>query len=362
MFLLFLRIVFMVVLAGIAGFLAYRFEAGTIKTTLSFVGILFLGCFAIGVDVIFKQKKIALISAVFIGLLVGLLLGFFVMLAVTPFLVLLLSVPPEVLTGGHEVYVATNLLVHTTACYLCVSFLLQTRGDFRFIIPYVEFSKEMKGTRPLLLDTSVIIDGRIADLTETRLFDNPLIVPGFVLHELQLVADSADKLKRNRGRRGLDVLNKLRASANVDLQTSEVELPEFQTVRGVDQRLVLLAKHMDAKIVTNDFNLNKLAKVQGIDVLNLNDIANALKPVVLPGEPMIVRITKAGDQPGQGVGYLDDGTMVVAEQGRAYIGQEMRLIVTSVLQTSAGRMIFGRVESTVSPPAAASGSTGTSRE
>ena len=339
-----LRAAFLLVLAGISGFLAYQYHLTPLEATWGFVGIMFAGVAAIATDVLFKQKKIALISAIFIGLLVGLVLSNFIMFAVVPFLSLLLSMTPERLTAGHPAYVATTLAIHSTMCYLCVSFLLQTRGDFRFIIPYVEFSKETKGTRPLLLDTSVVIDGRIADLTETRLFDNALIVPGFVLQELQLVADSADKLKRNRGRRGLDVLNKLRASPSIDLQTSEVELPEFQSVRGVDQRLVLLAKHLDAKIVTNDFNLNKLAKVQGVEVVNLNDIANALKPVVLPGEPMTVRLTKPGDQPGQGVGYLDDGTMVVAEQGRGYIGQEVRLVVTSVLQTSAGRMIFGKLD------------------
>ncbi|MBI3466701.1 MAG: PIN domain-containing protein, partial [Planctomycetes bacterium] len=291
----------------------------------------------------FRQKKIALLSAIFIGLLAGLVLSNFIMLALVPFLSLLVAVGPEALTG-HPAYVATNLVVHSTVCYLCVSFLLQTKDDFRFIIPYVEFAKESKGIRPLLIDTSVIIDGRIADMAETGVFDNALVVPGFVLQELQMVADSSDKLKRNRGRRGLDVLNRLRVAPKVSLETNETELPEFQNVRHVDQRLVLLAKHLNAKIVTNDFNLNKLARLQGIEVVNLNDVANSLKPVVLPGEAMIVRLTKPGDQPGQGVGYLDDGTMVVAEQGRGMIGEEVRLVVTSVLQTSAGRMIFGRIE------------------
>jgi uncharacterized protein YacL len=335
-------------MAGISGFIVYRFGLTGFIATSTFAGIFVAGAAAIATDVLFRQKKIAVISAIFIGLLVGLVVSNFIMLAVVPFLSLLLSVLPEVLTNGHPAYVAVNLATHSTVCYLCVSFLLQTRGDFRFIIPYIEFAKESKGQRPLLLDTSVIIDGRIADLSETRLFDTALVVPAFVLQELQLVADSSDKLKRNRGRRGLDVLNKLRANTTVDLQTNDLELPEFQTVRGVDQRLVLLARHLNAKIVTNDFNLNKLARVQGVDVVNLNDIANALKPVFLPGESIVVRLSKLGDQPGQAVGYLDDGTMVVAEQGKSHVGEEVRLMVTSVLQTSAGRMIFGRLDGQVS--------------
>ena len=184
-------------------------------------------------------------------------------------------------------------------CYVCISLLMQTRNDFRFIIPYVEFAKEVKGLKPYILDTSVVIDGRIADVVETKLFDSQLIMPRFVLAELQNIADSSDRMRRSRGRRGLDVLNKLRANTNVDLQMYDRELPEFAN-HPVDLKLVMLAKHLDGKIITNDYNLNKVAQVQGVDVINLNDLANALKPVFLPGEHLDVRIVKPGEEAGPG--------------------------------------------------------------
>ena len=232
-------------------------------------------------------------------------------------------------------------------CYACVTTLLQTKDDFRFIIPYMEFSKEIKGTRPLVLDTSVVIDGRIADVAETRVIDQPLIVPRFVLQELQGIADSSDKLRRNRGRRGLDILNKLQKSTEIEVKIYDTELPALAGIREVDQRLVILAKHLGGRVVTNDYNLNKIARLQGVEVINLNDLANALKPVVLPGETLVVKILKRGEEPGQGIGYLDDGTMVVTEHGQQHLGETVRLTVTSVLQTSAGRMIFGRMDAPV---------------
>src|SRR6202011_2813375 len=215
---------------------------------------------------------------------------------------------------------------------------------FRFIIPYVEFSRQIKGAKPLVLDTSVIIDGRIADICDTRFIDTKLIVPRFVLQELQSVADSSDKLKRNRGRRGLDMLKRMQTNPRVELQMHEANLPELREVQKVDERLVVLAKALSARVVTNDYNLNKISQLQGVDVINLNELSNALKLVALPGENLPVRIVKQGDQIGQGVGYLDDGTMVVVEQGRSAIGHEVSITVTSVLQTNAGRMIFGRID------------------
>jgi uncharacterized protein YacL len=192
-----------------------------------------------------------------------------------------------------------------------------------------------------VLDTSVVIDGRIADLVETNVLDNQLIMPRFVLTELQAIADSGDKLKRSRGRRGLDILNRLRSDNHVDLEIYDRELPEMAG-QPVDMKLVLLAKHLEGKVVTGDYNLNKVARLHNVQVINLNDIANALKPVFLPGENVEVKIVKPGEEQGQGVGYLDDGTMIVVEGGRDHINQTVRIAVTSVLQTSAGRMIFGR--------------------
>jgi uncharacterized protein YacL len=243
-----------------------------------------------------------------------------------------------------------RLLLTLVSCYLSISVLLQTKDEFRFIIPYVEFSKQIKGAKPLVLDTSVIIDGRIADVCDTRFIDTMLIVPRFVLQELQAVADSSDKLKRNRGRRGLDMLKRMQSNPKIDLQMHEANLPEMREVTKVDERLVVLAKALGARVVTNDYNLNKIAQLQGVEVINLNELANSLKSVALPGEVMVVRVVKAGDQPGQGVGYLEDGTMVVVEQGRPHLGQEVQITVTSVLQTPAGRMLFGRVEGRIPTP------------
>jgi uncharacterized protein YacL len=189
----------------------------------------------------------------------------------------------------------------------------------------------------MLLDTSVIIDGRIADIVDTKIIDTEIIIPRFVLDELQTVADSSDKLKRNRGRRGLDILQRMRKSRSVEI--SDVTLPHME---GVDAKLVRLAKTIDARVVTNDFNLNKVAQVQGVEVININDLANALRPVVLQGERLVIKILRPGESPGQGVGYLDDGTMVVAESCSGRIGQQVELQVTNILQTSAGRLIFGR--------------------
>ena len=236
-----------------------------------------------------------------------------------------------------------QLIIGMVLCYLSVSLLIQTRDDFRFIIPYVEFSKDVKGLKPYILDTSVIIDGRIADVVETKVLDSQLIIPRFVLTELQSIADSSDRLRRSRGRRGLDIMNRLRAKDDVDLQVYEHDLPELGD-QPVDMKLVLLAKHLDGKIITNDYNLNKVARLHDVGVINLNDIANSLKPIFLPGESLDLQIVKSGEEHGQGVGYLDDGTMVVVEQGRDHVGEPIKITVTSVLQTSAGRMIFGRFD------------------
>jgi uncharacterized protein YacL len=199
-----------------------------------------------------------------------------------------------------------------------------------------------------VLDTSVIIDGRIADICETGFIDGALVIPQFVLKELQLVADSADALKRNRGRRGLDILQKIQKMAGVEVVISDVDFPE---VREVDLKLIELARTLQGKIVTNDFNLNKVAQLRGVEVLNINQLANSLKPVVLPGEIMKVFILKEGKEYNQGVAYLDDGTMVVVDNARKMISKTIDVVVTSVLQTTAGKMIFGRYIEAM-PPAA----------
>ncbi len=197
-----------------------------------------------------------------------------------------------------------------------------------------------------ILDTSVIIDGRIADIAETGFLDGIIVTPQFVLRELQLVADSADSLKRNRGRRGLDILQRLQKVASLQIQIVE---DDFPTVREVDLKLIELAKLYEGKIITNDFNLNKVAQLQGVEVLNINELANSLKPIVLPGEIMKVFILKEGKEYNQGVAYLDDGTMVVVDNARKMIGKTIDISVTSVLQTTAGKMIFGKWDERVMP-------------
>lgn len=329
-----LRAAFLVVAAGLGVSLANRAEVGQQSGAFVPWGV-FLSVMgaAVGIiiaDILFPRKRLDIITCVYFGIIVGLFLTYVVGIALTP-----------IIDERNTAATGIRLVVGMVLCYFCISLLMQTKDDFRFIIPYVEFAKEVKGLKPYVLDTSVVIDGRIADLVDTNVLDNQLIMPRFVLAELQAVADSGDKLRRERGRRGLDVLNKLRSKDHVDLKIYEAELPEM-VGQPVDMKLVILAKHLEGKIVTGDYNLNKVARLHNVQVINLNDIANSLKPVFLPGELVQVRIIKAGEAPGQGVGYLEDGTMVVVEGGRDYIQQVVRISVTSILQTSAGRMVFGK--------------------
>jgi uncharacterized protein YacL len=326
-----LRCIFLLVAAGLAAAFLIDNPPETVNPFLFLAGSLLVAVAVVIADILLPSKRIDMITAVYFGLLVGLLLAYVVGIALTPYLT------------GEKLAKPIQQLIGMVICYTCISVLLQTKDDFRFIIPYVEFSKEIKGLRPYILDTSVVIDGRIADVVETRVLDNQLIMPRFVLAELQNIADSADKLRRSRGRRGLDILNRLRGNPDVDLDIYDRELPEMAS-QPVDMKLVLLAKHLEGKLITGDYNLNKVARLHNVQVINLNDLANALKPVFLPGEHVDVRIVKPGEEEGQGVGYLDDGTMIVVEGGRPYINKSVQIAVTSVLQTSAGRMIFGRFE------------------
>jgi uncharacterized protein YacL len=291
------------------------------------------------IDVLIRRKRIEVVSAVYIGVLIGTLLAYLLLIAVRPFLTTFAPLwLPLIAT-------ITPLMF----AYLSVSLILQTKDDFRFIIPYVEFSKEVKGGRPLVVDSSALIDGRISDVIETRIIDAQMLVPSFVLKEVQDIADSSDKGRRTRGRRGLDVLTKLQSIPKVDISMYDVDDTDTKG-KSVDERLVKLAKELGGRILTNDFNLNKVASVQGVDVINLNDVASALRPRYLPGDHLYLRIQREGESQGQGVGYLDDGTMVVCENAQTLIGKEIEAVVTSVLQSSAGRMIFARPEGP-EPPA-----------
>jgi uncharacterized protein YacL len=298
-----------------------------------------LALFTFFVDVFTPKKSLAALAGVFFGLLVGI----FISWALSPVLDMINDIYK---IGLSDIAIlAIRWMMAICICYLVISIVMRTKDDVRFVVPYVEFAKQTKGIRPLVLDTSAIIDGRIADLYQSKLFDAPLVVPRFVLNELQLIADSTDKLKRNRGRRGLDILNRMQTSPMIDVVIDDVIVREVDQVKGVDQKLILFTKNCSGRLATTDYNLSKVAQVRGIDVMNINELANSLKTIALPGETMKVKIIKPGEEAEQGIGYLDDGTMVVVEGARNKIGRELLISITSSLQTSAGKMIFGKFES-----------------
>lgn len=237
-----------------------------------------------------------------------------------------------------------SVILSLFLCYLGISLGTKRKEDiFSLSTFFSRFGKEKKGEPKgpayKILDTSVIIDGRIADIIQTGFVEGILVIPGFVLEELRHIADSSDLSKRNRGRRGLDILNKISKESDLKVQIHE---KDFDDISEVDSKLVRLAQVMSAQVLTNDYNLNKVAELHGVKVLNINELANAVKPVVLPGEEMVVQVLKDGKEVGQGVAYLDDGTMIVVDGGKKYIGQTIGVMVTSVLQTAAGRMIFAK--------------------
>ncbi len=267
--------------------------------------------------------------AVFAGLVVAL------------FISVLLALPLSLLPGlwGKLTPIGVSLFL----CLLAVPIMV-LRGRELFQMLGITFPEMVGGigrvvprNGQVILDTSAIIDGRIADITQTGFIPGSLIIPRFVLDELQHIADSYDSLRRNRGRRGLEILSKLQKESSVPVEVSEMDIKD---VADVDSKLVRLAKIFGCAIVTNDFNLNRVAELQGVQVLNVNELANAVRPVVLPGEEMEIRIIQEGRETGQGIGFLDDGTMVVVEGGRRYINSRLEVVVTRVLQTAAGRMIF----------------------
>jgi uncharacterized protein YacL len=349
-FMIVLRVMFVLALIAVGWTLAtdQRFE--TVHRDLIVIAFMGAALVVIALDIFVPRKSLSVISGLFFGLIVG--------MAVAYGLSLIIDLVVEANLSGGEMaddpalasfVSALKLAIGVICSYLAVSFILQTKDDVRFVIPYVEFIKETKGAKPLVLDTSVIVDGRIADIAGTRIIESQLVVPRFVLQELQTIADSADKLKRVRGRRGLDMLNKLQLNDHIDIKILDVTPERSAAGAGVDEMLVDLALQLGGNVVTNDYNLNKIAQLRGVTVININDLANALKPVVLPGESLMVKVVKPGEELGQGVGYLEDGTMVVAEGGRERIGETVQLTVTSVLQTSAGRMIFGRLDGVRAP-------------
>jgi len=280
-----------------------------------------------------RQMPAQQLSAIVVGLVVGLVVG------------ALLAIPLAQLPdpfGAIMPFVGTVLFA-----WLGIAIMVMRANDIASVVnlrPAARTSGSgmlAQDERVILVDSSVIIDGRIEDIAKTGFIQNPLIVPRFVLNEVQHIADSADDLRRNRGRRGLEVLNRLRKNARIPVRIADMDIED---VYEVDDKLVLLAKQLHCPVLTNDYNLNRVAEIQGVQVLNINELANAVKAVYLPGEDFEVRIIQEGREPGQGVGYLEDGTMVVVQDGVDYLNQEIPVQVTRVIQTAAGRMIFAKIE------------------
>lgn len=278
---------------------------------------------------IFKLTKAHLRISQIVPAVVGSLLALAVMGLIFPLLKLL------------PIYVWVPALGIITALTALSFYIYQNEVGFGFNNLSPVDKEAASGEMPVkILDTSIVIDGRIIDISSTGFIEGPIIVPNFVLREIQLISDSPDPIKRNRGRRGLDMLNQLQKREDLEIRIS---YKDYTDTREVDAKLVKLAKDLGGKLITNDFNLNKVAELQGIEVLNINNLANALKPVVLPGEEMDIQVVKEGKDQNQGIGYLDDGTMVVIENGGKLLGKKVKVTVTSVIQTNAGKMIFTKV-------------------
>lgn len=285
----------------------------------------------LAIDLLTPRKKVSTLSGVFLGLLAGVLAA----IAVSFLLDLLAQ---GYALEGTRLITTLKILIGVCFCYLGVSVVLQTQDDFRLVIPYVEFAKQIRGQRPMLLDTSALIDGRVLDLGATGMVQAPVVIPRFVIEELQRLADSSDRTKRARGRRGLDMVARLQREPRLDLSIDERAMPGV----NVDQMLIEMAREQHAIIITTDSGLARVAGIQSVPVINMHDVANAMRTTVVTGESMRLLVVKGGEQPGQGVGYLDDGAMVVVENGGSLIGQEANVVVTGTLQTSAGRLIFAR--------------------
>jgi uncharacterized protein YacL len=234
-----------------------------------------------------------------------------------------------------------QIVLFVVCAYLGMVIALRGKDEFNLVIPYVKFTRQDKPEQIILLDTNVIIDGRVIDLCQTGFLEAVLVVPKFVLNELQYIADSAEPTRRARGRRGLEVLGQLRKNPKIEVKIHDNEVPDE---KEVDAKLIRLARMLNAKILTNDYNLNKIAELQHVPVLNLNELAAALRPVVLPGQEISVRLIKEGREPHQAVGYLADGTMIVVNQARALVGQQVDTVIESVMQTSAGRLVFAQIK------------------
>lgn len=311
-----------------------RPQEGSLNPLYFMLGGAILSAGIILVEIFFSKSSIANISSIVFGLLIGFITSYL--------FVGVISLIVEDLSADKQALSYLNIISMLIFCYFGITVLLQTQDDFRFIIPYVEFSKDVRGIQPLILDTSVIIDGRIAELGALGIFDNRIIVSRFVVDELQKLADSADKQKRVHGRRGLDILNRLK---EIDLLSLEFSYEEIPDVKEVDHKLLQLTQKLQGKVVTNDYNLNKVANIYDIKVININDIAQAVQAKVMPGDEIGIQLVREGESPNQAVGFLNDGTLVVVDNGRDKIGEKVTATIRNIHQTSAGRMIFAALKS-----------------
>lgn len=292
------------------------------------------------IDILTPKRKLSMISAILFGTLAGLLATVvvgFIIDVFTKTYQLEQAFAPTILLG--------KVVLGLGLTYLGITTVLQTRDDFRLVIPYVEFAKRVRGVKPLIVDSSALIDGRLLDLARVGMLPSEIVIPGFVINELQALSDSSDRLKRTRGRRGLEIVSKLQVEPR-----ATVRVEESLTEGPVDQLVLDLARDMPGTIMTTDLGLAKVASIQGVPTLNINDVANALKPNVIPGVLLELDLIRRGEHEGQAVGYLDDGTMVVVENGEPAIGSHVTITVTSTTQTSAGRLIFGRIAESEEPP------------
>jgi uncharacterized protein YacL len=325
MTLLFIRL-FFVILSAAVGYLIGSIYSQEVLGVI--IGLVSSG-FWILIETMMKRVSVRGLSSVVFGLLFGVIMAKLVAdtLALVPF--------------SESIHASLRVVLTLIFSYLGAIIALRGKDEFNLIIPYVRLRRTDIKEGVVLLDTSAIIDGRVADIYRSHFLSGRLVVPRFVLHELQRLADSEDDLKRQRGRRGMDILRTMQKDPAIDIHIHEDDLPMDQPV---DLKLIKLAKILEARVCTTDFNLSRMATIQGSEILNINDLVNSVKPVIFAGEELDILVIKEGKEEHQGVGYLEDGTMVVVTEGRRYLGQKVKVVVTSVLQTQAGRMIFSRAE------------------
>ncbi|MDX2148893.1 MAG: PIN/TRAM domain-containing protein [Planctomycetota bacterium] len=336
------RIAFIVLFTVVTLLAILKIEPGSGQTEINFAlgwpltisTALVLAALVLLIDVLTPTKKISTLFSVFFGLF-----GAMVATVGFGFIIDLLASTYDI--DSPELVGTVKVLMGIALAYLGITVVLQTQDDFRLVIPYVEFSKQLRGPRPMIVDTSALIDGRFIDVAARGLVQSPVIVPKFVVDELHALADQPDKLKRGRGRRGLDAVGRLQRVAGLEVLVDDTPV----AATGVDHMLVELASEMQGTVVTTDSGLARVAKLRNIPLLNVHELAAALRPTFTSGESLSVRIQRRGEQPGQGVGYLDDGSMVVAEGAAESVGRDVQVVVSSTLQTAAGRLIFGRVAS-----------------